>query len=101
MNVGRQEVAQSLVNQAVAGNGSEAVKAISGNPDVEVPPSVTGACVPGMQVAFVGDLENPGLQRLAKAVSDYRDPVNAASARQGITWIKGFTWTSTQTPACT
>jgi len=58
-------------------------------------PTVAGARVADVQVAFVGDLENARLERGAKTLLDQPGAVPG----HGRTWMKGLTSTPLQAPA--
>lgn len=63
MDIRGQKVAEGVIHQSVASYGAQAGEAGRTDPDVIVASAVHGACMTGMQVAFVGDFEKPRGER--------------------------------------
>lgn len=101
MDVGRQQVPEGVVNEPVLRQAAQAIEAGGDDTNVEMPTTVPGASMPGVQMAFVRYFEQPRLEVCNQAAAYLRDPLCRICARHGMTWTKGLTITLVQTPAVT
>lgn len=96
MDIGGEQVAERVVDEAMAGERCKAPESWRGDAHVEMAPAIPGALVPGVQVTLVLDLE----QRRLQGGESLADQCEALRTRgQGITAMNGLTLADTHTPA--
>lgn len=76
MDISGEEIAEGLVDQAVPGHGAQALEPGGRYPEMEVATAVPGAGVAYVQVAFVDNFQEVGVEGCADATLDHRDPVS-------------------------
>ncbi len=94
------QVAERVIHEAMLRKAAQSPKAFRGNSHAKMPASIPGPSVPGMQMALVFNLQESRGNGESKAISDGSQPSRGKLISHGMTWIKGLTLASVQTPAC-
>lgn len=104
MDVGRKQIAERVVDQAVAPQQRQPRELLGHNAQPEMTTAVSRAGMTGMPVAFIHHFQRPDVQRRFQATADFALPPRCLPGRtghQGSTGMNGVTSTSRYTPAVT
>lgn len=85
MDVGLHHLAQGRVHRTVPSQRRHAREGLADDADAEMPAAVTGACMAGMLMAIVHDLQLRGLESGFQRTADALCPGHGKTLRKGRT----------------
>jgi len=100
VNIRDHQITERGIHEAVLRQAAQPPKALRGNSHAKMAAPILSPGVPGMQMAFVVDLQESGCKSDGQATPDGSQPSHGKLAGHGMTWMKGLTLASVQTPAC-
>ena len=99
MYIREHQVAERVIHEAMLRKAAQAPKALRGNSHPKMAAAIPGPSVPGMQMALVCNLQKSGGNGEGEATPDGSQPNRGKRISHGMTWMKGLTLASVQTPA--